>query len=458
MGLSLADIERWDSSSIAAVGSAADGQGRATRMTADQLGAIVDGIRWDGHAADAARAAMWQTRQELYRHADDYQAVAEAASRAAPQVAAIKRELHVIKDEAAAWDITIDSATGALTWPVYASQPPALQAQVAEAAEDIAVRIVELMQRAEKLDTELADAINRSDAHALGFGPDAEMSLSPGFDDVRRRANQTEAFRAVFGRDPISAADWDTAAALDPHSYEPKNRDVPPNIVVGRIEPVPGQGVVRTNLFIPGRTAWTPSGDNLGDTRGFEPTAGPEESRVSFYVDYENGIVVGRQNPSVMNGQAKTGTPDIRVSQNPNGSVLINYVAADPYSPGGESIAKASPWSVHGRLVIKPTDAGPIAGGIISDFPAVEIYNDRNGTTNLIDRILPQNISPMGPLIALPLSQHIGPGLMGEFPDDLNRSVQPSPSRVPMPPPVVAPYPSAELGPVDQHVTVPVGK
>ncbi len=458
MGLSLADIERWDSSSIAAVASAADGQGRVTRMIADQLGAVVDGIRWAGHAADAARAAMWQTRQGLYRHADDYQAVAKAASGAAPQVADIKHDLQLIKDEAAAWDITIDSATGALTWPVYASQSSALQALVAEAADDIAVRIVELMQRAEKVDTELADAINRSDAPALGFGPDADMSVSPGFDDVRRRANQTEAFRTVFGRDPVSAADWDTAAALDPHSYEPKNRDVPPNIVVGRIEPVPGQGVVRTNLFIPGRTAWTPFGDNLGDARPFEPSAGPELSRVSFYVDYENGIVVGRQNPSVMNGQAKTGTPDIRVSQNPNGSVLINYVAADPYSPGGEDIAKASPWNVHGRLVIKPTDAGPIAGGIISDFPAVEIYNDRNGATKLVDRIFPQNISPMGPLIALPFSQQIGPGLMGEFPDDLNRSVQPSPSRVPMPPPVVAPYPSVELGPVDQHVTVPVGK
>lgn len=472
MGLSLADIERWDSSSIKAVASSADGQGKATRMTADQLGMIVDGIRWDGHAADAARAAMWQTRQELYRHADEYQTVSEAASRSAPQVAAIKQELRAIQDEAASWGIAIDSASGELTWQVYAGESSAEQTIVQQVAEDIAARIVRLTQRADQIDTELAGAINSADVQALGFGPNGEVPLSPGFDDVRRRGNQIEAFRKAFGRDPVSAADWDTAAALDPTSYDPKNRGVPANVVVGRIKPVPGQGVVRTNLFIPGRTAWTPFGDNLGDARGFDPSAGPESSRVTFYVDYENGIVVARQNPSVMNGHAKAGTPDIRVSQNPNGSVLIDYRAADPFSPGGEDIAKSSPWNVNGRLVIKPTDAGPIAGGVISDFPAIEIYSDRNAATTLVDRIMPMNIDPEGPLVGLPWSQQIGPGLMTEFPDDVHLPPPGLPvhpplgfpvPHMPLTPatialPTVIQYPSVELGPVDQHVKVPVGK
>jgi hypothetical protein len=442
-------------------------------MTADQLGAIVDGIRWDGTAADAARAAMWQTRQELYRHAGEFQSVALAALRSAPRVAALKQEWHAIQDEAASWGVTVDSVSGTVSWHVFAGESPAEQAMVQEAAEDVAARIVGLKQRADQIDTELADAINRADVLALGFGPRADMPLSPGFEDARRRANQIEAFRETFGRDPVSAADWKDAAALDANTYDPKNRGTQANIVVGRIKPVPGQGVVRTNLFIPAKTAWTPFGDNLGDGRGFDPTAGPEESRVTFYVDYENGIVVARQNPSVKPGTgAQTGTPDIKVSQNPNGSVLIDYHAVDPFSPGGEDIAKASPWNVNGRLVIKPTDAGPIAGGVISDFPAIEIYNDRNGATTLVDKIMPLNIGPKGPLYGLPLSQQLGPGLMGEFPDDMyppppGLPVHPPSGfpglQVPVPPvtlvpPIVVPYPSVELGPVDQQVRVPVGK
>jgi hypothetical protein len=41
-------------------------------------------------------------------------------------------------------------------------------------------------------------------------------------DKANRRKNQIDAFKQVFGREPVSAADWDTAAALDPHSYDPK--------------------------------------------------------------------------------------------------------------------------------------------------------------------------------------------------------------------------------------------
>ncbi len=455
MGLSLADIERWEPSSINAVASAADGQGRATRMTADQLGAIMDGIRWDGNAADAARAAMWQTRQELYQHADSYLTVAHAATRAAPRVAAIKEELHEIQDEAAAWGITVDTVSGSVTWHIFAAESLAEQTMVEAAAKDIAARLVALKQRADEIDTELADAINDAGLRALGIGPD--FPQSPGFGPrAHRRDNEIAAFREVFGRDPATVADWDTAAALDPHSYDTKNAGVPPHVVIGRIRPAPGQGVVRGNLFIPGDTAWTPSGDNLGDGRGFDPSAGPEESRVSIYVDYENGLVVARQNPSVMNGQAKTGTPDVRVSQNPNGSVLIDYRAADPFSPGGEELAKSSPWNVNGRLVIKPTDAGPIVGGLVSDFPAIELYNDRAGVTTPVAGIMPRNIGPEGPLVGLPLSQQIGPGLMGEFADDAAGRYVPAPV-VPLQP-IGTMYPSVELGPMDEHVRVPVGK
>ena len=195
---------------------------------------------------------------------------------------------------------------------------------------------------------------------AAGSGSDAGVQAN-------RRQNQIDAFTKVFGRPPSSAADWETAAALDPHSYEPKNGGWPPNIVVGRIKPVPGQGVVRTNMFIPGRAVWDPQvdwppfHDNLGDNRGFSPTAGPEDSRVSIYVDYENGIIVARQNPSVdeKTGQIRVGTPSISAVQQSNGAVLIKYSAADPFSPGGQDLAKAMSFDVNGTIAIDPSPGGP---------------------------------------------------------------------------------------------------
>jgi hypothetical protein len=181
----------------------------------------------------------------------------------------------------------------------------------------------------------------------------------------------------VFGHTPVTDSDWLTAAALDPHSYDPTNQGVEANVILGRIQPVPGQGVVRTKLFIPSEdvwapaTGWPPYDNNLGDNRGFSPTAEPEDSRVTIYTDFENGIVVARQNPS------------IDAVQQANGSVLIRYNAADPFSPGGEGLAKASGISVNGTLGISPSSNGiRVAGDDITTFPALEIYSDRNGTDN----------------------------------------------------------------------------
>jgi hypothetical protein len=271
--------------------------------------------------------------------------------------------------------------------------------------------------------------------------------------------------------------DWRTAAMLDPHNYSEKNAGLQSNVVVGHINPVENQGVVQTNLFIPGEEAWYPdltggiSGHNLGDNRGFNPNAGPEDSRVVLFVDYDNGLVVARQNPSVDTGGngVKVGTPHINVSQNPNGSVKIDYKAVDPFSPGGEEIAFGSPWTVNGELVIKPTADGPIAGGIVSDFPAIEIYNHSAEGTSEIAKIMPLNIDQEGPLVGLPLSQNIGTPLMGEFPDTVmlpppgvpSVPITSEPGELPVarpPMPIVIPYPSVDLGPVEDNVNVPIGK
>ncbi|ODQ98487.1 hypothetical protein BHQ21_25855 [Mycobacterium sherrisii] len=82
---------------------------------------------------------------------------------------------------------------------------------------------------------------------------------------------------------------------------------------------------------------------------------------MSIFVDYENGIIVARQNPSVDEkiGQVRTGSPSISAVQQSNGAVLIKYSAADPFSPGGQDLAKATSFDVNGTIAIEPTPAGP---------------------------------------------------------------------------------------------------
>ncbi|QYL19685.1 hypothetical protein K0O64_02415 [Mycolicibacterium pallens] len=256
----------------------------------------------------------------------------------------------------------------------------------------------------------------------MADGDSAEAPLAP---DAVQRRNQTEAFRRIFGRDPVSGSDWTTAAALDPHSYDPKNKGVDANIVVARIKPVPGQGVVRTNLFIPSKDVWAPSvelppfdnghllpyDNNVGDDRGFSPSVGPEESRVAIYTDFENGIIVARQNPSVNadTGEVRAGTPDISAVQQSNGAVLLRYNAADPFSPGGEVPAKAIPFSVNGTLAISPSADGPRVGGNVTSFPALEIYSDRNGATTPLLQSWPSfTDDASGPMVGLLPHKDVG--------------------------------------------------
>ena len=227
-------------------------------------------------------------------------------SSAASEVESIKADWTRIQRMADRWGITIDVGTGSLE--CFGSTDPGQQAEDERHLQIVHDAIVDLLRRADSTDQHLAAAVANATSE-MADGESAEAPLAP--DPVQKR-NQIEAFRRTFGRDPVSDGDWATAAALDPHSYNPKNNGAQANIIVARIQPVPGQGVVRTNMFIPSKDVWAPTvelppfdnghalpyDNNLGDNRGFDPYIGPEESRVTIYTDFENGIIVARQNPS----------------------------------------------------------------------------------------------------------------------------------------------------------------
>lgn len=287
--------------------------------------------------------------------------------------------------------------------------------------------------------------------------------------EADRRHNQIDAFKHVFDREPVSRADWDTAAALDPHSYDPKNGGVPPNIAVGTITPHPGQDVVRTNLFIPGQGVLDPQltslpHTDLGDNRGFSPTVGPEASRVSVLIDYENGIIVARQNPSVdaTTGAIRAGNPTVSAVQRSDGGILLRYNAADPFSPGGEGLAKGIPFSVNGELAITPTPNGPVVGGNVTNYPAIEVYHDgASGPSQVLAQQWPLfSDGSTGPGVGLWWHRPIGdaslvygfndlyPPMPGAPPPGM-ASPHSGPTAVPAAPPLIATPPGlSQLGPV----------
>ncbi|WP_240563001.1 hypothetical protein [Mycobacterium sp. IS-2888] len=240
--------------------------------------------------------------------------------------------------------------------------------------------------------------------------------------DEQRRQNQIEAFKQVFGREPSSAADWDTAAALDPHSYDPKYQGVGPQIEVVKIRPVPGQGVVRVSQWIAQRdvTSYPFPNRDLGNNRGPNSHFDPEDTKVTTYIDYENGVVVLRQNPSVEEtsagtpGQVKVGTPHGSVTQLTDGSVRVKYDAGNPFAPSitadpngpfaGHTV------TVNGDLVFTPGPEGVQVNGTRTDYPSLEVYQDLPGggtRTVLIDPA--QSGSSSGPALNLPFHHDVGP-------------------------------------------------
>ncbi|OHV05314.1 hypothetical protein [Mycobacterium talmoniae] len=411
-GISVAELQRWSAESVRAVFHAATDRGRAAFDVADGLAALDVFDDWGGDTAVAAKTSISQTRQDLDAHGQEAMAVAHAAKTAADGIEALQARLRALIAEADQHALVVNPSTSRVEFSDHVTNP--VDALIT--ALDLQHRLDALLADADALDDTLATAINMADG-------DAVIPSIPGAPEhaETRLQHQIDAFTEVFGRPPVSAADWETAAALDPHSYEDKNAGAEPHIVVGRIQPVPGQGVVRANLFIPSASVkdptlshWPPFDDNAGDNRGFDPAAGPERARVSVDVDYENGLVVVRQNPSVnlTTGQVRAGTPTVKVAQRRDGSVYLRYQAADPFSPGGETLAKNT-LCVQGELVVQPGAATPRLGGVVSAFPALEVYNDRAApggvpTTATLGQMWPANTGQWGPMLGLPFTRSVG--------------------------------------------------
>jgi hypothetical protein len=213
-----------------------------------------------------------------------------------------------------------------------------------------------------------------------------------------------ELFRSVAGHDPATPQDWRTTATLDPSFGEPGVQSI---VGAAKIAPKAGEGQVYGDAFIQDRAVLgvPPHMEHLGDNRGFDPSVGPEKSRVSFMVDYDNGVAIVRQNPThATDGAAGVHPAQVGVEQDPTGSVRLRLKATNGLiSEGFGDLGE----SVRGDFIVDPNGGPhgiPSVDGKVTQFPSWEAYSSRMGQppTTVLQR--QQNPGgPVGPALNLPL-------------------------------------------------------
>lgn len=385
--LTIDDIDRWN---VVELELFAKVCGDVLQHCED-LEATLDGRvlvpSWEGDASIASHRKLESMSRAIAETGGAVHDIREAVATAVSGVRSVKDDLASIRDDLSAATLAVNQ----LTAQVFDPDPPRMQgwmqeekAQHYQLVRDLQGRINDILSTADRIDRNLATAIGGGfEDQAAPSSVDAEAS-----DTLDRNQTQIDAFHQVYARDPISVNDWRMAEALDPQTYLTVNKGADSNVVVGTIEPREGYGMVRTNLYIPGEQAQNftvnPADildgrafpNNAGDSRGPDPYAGAGQSRISVYVDYENGVVVARQNPTVVTSGPNlpvADDPQIRVAQAADGSVRVNYFATDAYQPVAGKLVGVG---VEGDVTLHPSRGGSavLAGGTVGTFPSAEIY------------------------------------------------------------------------------------
>lgn len=258
-----------------------------------------------------------------------------------------------------------------------------------------AIRAYETVLRQQGSILRAMPGVVRKDAGPVDLAGDA---------DLRRGA----LFRSVYGRDPVTKNDKLMAEALDMQGDDAGNIDPNSRVVVMHIKPVQGAGLIYGSAFILAGKVFDPHSPNsiqdLGDGRAFDPNADPSQSRVGMFVDYDNGIVVVRQNASHTDqGNAAVGDPSVGVEQDPSGRVRMHIEAANPLAPQAVQDAHVS---VRGDMVIDPHGGSGVAdaNGEVTRFPSWELYqrHDDGQATTLLQRHENDLPGGVGPMVGLP--------------------------------------------------------
>jgi hypothetical protein len=418
LGLSVDEVLRWDADSVRQIFHVGQDLATTAADVSRGLAELKAFETWGGDAATAAQTSVGVTRRDLDAHGAGVSVVANAAKTAADAIEGVQRRLRDLITKAEGMGLEIDPVASTVEITGKANPADAIINAIAVQQE-----LKTILADADAIDDTLANAINMAD----GDTAIPQIPGSPAEVQDRMQA-QIEAFKKVYGYPPSSAQDWEKASWLDPENFDPALKGTDSSVVVTKINPVPGQGVVRGSLFIMDGKVVDPFAPNgydpssykslydYGNNRGFAENFDPRNAKGAFLIDYDKGVVIFRQNPTHDTaGQVKVGTPDVRVTQAGDGTVRMDYNLPNPASMVGPiNMAEAAGKPVAGTILVSPGQAGPSASGFIGDYPSAEIYADRpGGGTQVLLQDEQDNRTVMGPILELG-SYHF----VGDLPSD----------------------------------------
>lgn len=160
MGLSIADIDRWNPESIDAVGTASAARADAASQAGSRLNDLSAFASWQGAAADAAQARTQALAVGLDQHGQAVSTVVKAASTAANEVRQIKNQLNELRSTLGQYGIIVDpGGSRVVPPPNLPSLPPAQRNLVQNAANIGQQSLDKIRQAADLADNHLAGAL-----------------------------------------------------------------------------------------------------------------------------------------------------------------------------------------------------------------------------------------------------------------------------------------------------------
>ncbi len=415
LGLSVADVQGWSADGVREVFHVGQNLASSTSEVSQMLVQLNAFDSWGGDAAEAAKSSIALTRQDLDAFGAELLTVANAARAAADGIDGVQGRLRALLSRAEDLGLVVDPDSNQVTvTPLAVGGPMAGFINAMDLQKDLDA----ILRDADAVDDLLASAIDMADGDAVIPGLPGQAAIPT---DVLQA--QIAAFEKTYGRLPTSSSDWKAASWLDPQNFDPALDRVDSSVVVAQIKPVPGQGVVRGSLFIMDEKVvdpFAPDGFDpsaytslydYGNNRGFLGDFDPRNAKGAFMIDYENGVVIFRQNPTHDTaGHVTIGTPDVRVTQAVDGTVRMDYNLPNPAAMFGPvNIAEVLGMPVAGTVLVAPQTAGPTASGFIGDYPSAEIYADSpGGNTRILLQDVQDNRTQWGPVLELGSYHFVG--------------------------------------------------
>ena len=161
MGLTLADVQRWEPEQIDEVSKAAAHRARTSGETAEALRNLSVFGTWKGQAGEAAKQAIEQSATKLDVTQKDAVLVSLFAGRAAQDARTVKNDLDsLVQYAAAAPPVQIDMATNTVIPPDTTGWAQEDIAQLAAKTAEVENRMVAVLAAAEEVDGDLARVLS----------------------------------------------------------------------------------------------------------------------------------------------------------------------------------------------------------------------------------------------------------------------------------------------------------